>query len=149
MSADQPFVRHEGAVVLLMLLVGAVATPGLALYGIRVLVRARAAASRAMALLAASALAWATTIALYTWGLLHLLMADDYTEDRACGAAVGKQLVGYEPSYIPLKFDCVSSDGRSVAVIIPSYVNPVLAVLVACAATLTVFAIVRSKEKIT
>ncbi|WP_224281521.1 hypothetical protein [Streptomyces sp. LS1784] len=149
MSADQPFARHDGVILLLVLLLGALATAVLVLYGIRVLVRARAAASRAMALVSASALVWATTIGLYTWGLLHLLMADDYTEARACDAAMGKQLVGYDPSFIPLKFGCVSSDGRTVSVVIPSYVNPVLAVLVVCAVTLTVFAVVRSKEKST
>ncbi|MFE7527159.1 hypothetical protein ACFU7Y_15735 [Kitasatospora sp. NPDC057542] len=48
-----------------------------------------------------------------------------------------------------VEFGCVSSDGRTVPVVIPSYVNPVLAVLVVCAVTLTVVAVVRSKEKST
>lgn len=149
MSPDQPFARHEGSVVLVMLLVGFLAAPALTVYGTRALVRARAARSNTRALVASSTLAWAATIGLYTWGLLHLFMADDHTEARACDEAVGKQLVGYEPSFLPLKFGCLSSDGHTVSVVIPSYVNPVLAALVVCAATLTAFAIVRSKEKTT
>ncbi|MEV0189834.1 hypothetical protein AB0I39_15015 [Kitasatospora purpeofusca] len=149
MSADQPFARHEGSVVLVLLLVGALAAPALTVYGVRVLARARTARSSAKVLTASSALTWAVTIGLYAWGLLHLFMADDYTEARECDQAVGKQLVGYEPSFIPLKFDCLAADGRTVPAVIPSYVNPALAVLLVCAVTLTVFAIVRSKEKTT
>ncbi|MFE7528948.1 hypothetical protein ACFU7Y_25010 [Kitasatospora sp. NPDC057542] len=149
MSADQPFARHDGAVGLLLLLVCVVATPWLTWYGLRALARARGAGSRVKALACCSALTWAAAFGLYAFGLLHLMMADDYTEGRACNAAVGKQLVGYDPSFIPLEFGCVSSDGHTVPVVIPSYVNPVLAVLVVCAVTLTVFAVVRSKEKFT
>ncbi|MFJ7246333.1 hypothetical protein ACIQWA_16995 [Kitasatospora sp. NPDC098652] len=149
MSGDQPFARHAGVIVLLLLLVGFLATVWLAVYGIRMLVRTRAKRSRVTALVSASALAWATTVGLYVWGLLHLFTADDYTAARACDEAVGKQVTGYDSSFIPLEFGCVSSSGRTVPVLIPSYVNPVLAVLLVCAVTLTVFAIVRSKEKTT
>ncbi|OKJ16697.1 hypothetical protein [Kitasatospora sp. CB01950] len=147
MPADQPFVRHEGTVVLLMLLFGFLTTPVLILYGVRGLLRARQAVSRAAILVAGSVLAWAMTIGLYTWGLLHLFIADDYTEARACDAALGKSLVGYDPSFVPLRFDCIGSDGHTASVVVPSYINPVLAVLVVCAVTLTAFAIVRTKER--
>ncbi|WP_188299894.1 hypothetical protein [Streptomyces sp. CBMA156] len=43
----------------------------------------------------------------------------------------------------------VGSDGRTVPVIVPWYVNPVLAGLVLCAVTLTVLAVVRSKGRST
>ncbi|MEV7120291.1 hypothetical protein [Kitasatospora griseola] len=149
MPADQPFARHDGTVILLMLLIGLLATPGLLFYSVRGLLRARAAVSRAAALVAASALAWAMTIGLYVWGLLYLFMADDYSEARACDAALDGRVVGYSPSFVPLRFGCLGPDGRTASVVVPSYVNPVLAVLVVCAVTLTVFAIVRSKERTT
>ncbi|MFJ8473681.1 hypothetical protein [Kitasatospora sp. NPDC094011] len=149
MSGDAPFTRHDGTVVLLLFLLCAVATPWLATRGTRALLRARKAGAQAMALACGPALGWAAACGLYAWGLLRLGMADDYTENMACNEVLGSRLVGFDPSFLPLEFGCVGADGRTVPVIVPSYLNPALAVLVTCAVTLTVLKIVRSKEKTT
>ncbi|WP_327674556.1 hypothetical protein [Kitasatospora sp. NBC_00458] len=147
MSGDQPFASHEGVVLLLLMAVGFVAVPWLLVRAVRALLRARTGWTAAKASAPAAALAWAATAATYTWGLLHLFAADDYDQSTACNAAVGRRLVGYEPSWIPLEFGCRTADGGVVPVIVPSYVNPVLAVLAVCAVLLTVFVIVRRKEE--
>ncbi|MEV7779927.1 hypothetical protein [Kitasatospora sp. NPDC088351] len=147
MSGDQPYEGHDGIALLLLTLAGVIATPGLFVYGVRVLIRARRAGTRAAALAPAAVLTWAGVAGMYTWGLLHLFMSDDYGDSRACTAAAGTgRVVGYDPSFVPLEFGCRIDDGRTAGVIVPGYVNPVLAVLAVCAVALTVRAITRRQE---
>ncbi|MFB7663559.1 hypothetical protein ACFC1R_06345 [Kitasatospora sp. NPDC056138] len=99
-----------------------------------------------MARKAVAGLAWAAVAGMYTWGLLHLFFLDDQGRAQACAAAVGTgHLTGYVPSFMPLHFGCRTGDGRTVEAVIPSYLNPVLALLVVCAAVLTGFAIAHRK----
>ncbi|MFJ6899397.1 hypothetical protein [Streptomyces hokutonensis] len=149
MSGDAPYEGHNAVVVLLLILLGVVATPWLTVRGIRLLVRARTTGTRRAWLGAAAVLTWAALIGVYTWGVLHLFFFDDTEQSRACNKAVPTgQLTGYDPSFIPLRFGCRTSDGATVdASVIPSYVNPVSAVLAVCAVTLTGFTRVQPKEE--
>ncbi|MET8702884.1 hypothetical protein ABZW10_29095 [Kitasatospora sp. NPDC004723] len=140
MSGDEPYARHNGLVLLLAILASAIATPGLIFYGLRILIRARSR-YEARGLAAATALfAWAATTGLYGWGLLKLAITDDYSEDRACNAVTGGRLAGYDPSFLPLELRCLTTDGRSVPAVVPSYFNPTLLALAIGATALTVAA---------
>ena len=145
MSGDAPYAGHNPVVVLLLILAGVLATLWLALYGLGLLVRAQTAGTTRSALKAAAALAGAAAVGTYTWGVLHLFFLDDTDQSRVCNAAVGsKRLTGYEPSFIPLRFGCRTSDGHTAqAAVVPSYVNPATAVFGLCAVTLTGFAVTR------
>ncbi|MFK4098562.1 hypothetical protein ACI2L1_00455 [Streptomyces sp. NPDC019531] len=149
MSGDAPFEGHNSVLVLLLIVLGVIATPWLTVRGISLLVRARTVRTRRAWLGAAATLAWAALLAMYTWGVLHLFFFDDTDQSRVCNKAVGaRQLIGYEPSFIPLRFGCRTGDGDVVeAEVIPSYVNPVAAVLAVCAVTLTGFTRVQAKEE--
>jgi hypothetical protein len=148
-SGDAPFQGHNSVLVLLLILLGVIATPWLTARGIRLLVRARTARTRRAWSGAAATLAWAALIGMYTWGVLHLFFFDDTDQSRACNESVGtRQLTGYEPSFIPLRFGCRTGDGDVVeAEVIPSYVNPATAVLAACAVTLSGFTRLQAKEE--
>ncbi|MFF4347443.1 hypothetical protein [Streptomyces sp. NPDC001530] len=138
MSGDQPYAGHDGTAVLLLTLVGLVATPWLVVYGVRLLFRARTAGTTVAAVKSAAVLAWAGMVGMYTWGVLHLVFYDDTDQSQACNKAVGTgHLTGYDPSYIPLHFGCRTSDGRTVEAVIPSYINPAVAVWGVCALALT------------
>ncbi|WP_369248034.1 hypothetical protein [Streptomyces sp. R41] len=149
MSGDQPYAGHDGTAVLLLTLIGLVATPWLVVHGVRLLFRARAAGTTVAAVKSAAALAWAGAAGMYTWGVLHLVFFDDADQSQACDTAVGtRQLTGYEPSFIPLHFGCRTSDGHTYEAVIPSYVNPATAVFLVCAVALTGFVIAQRKERI-
>lgn len=153
MSASEPFAEHNPLAVLVLSLAGLLATPGLVLYGlgtgIMLLVRAgkvAAAVTWTAALKSAALLVWAGAVGLYTWGVLHLVITDDYGKSQECGAVAGaSSLVGYDPSFVPLRFGCRMDDGRTVDVIVPDYVNSWVPLLTLCAATLTM--IVRARNK--
>jgi len=154
MSGDQPYAGHDGTAVLLLTLAGLVATPWLTVYGIRLVFRAKKAATARAALKSAAVLAWAAMAGMYTWGVLHLVYFDDPDQAQACHTAIGtRRLTGYEPSFIPLHFGCRTSDGHTVEAVIPSYINPAVAVLGVAAVALTLtgltgFANARRKEEI-
>lgn len=148
LSGDQPYAGHDPTAVLLLSLAGAIATPWLALYGVRLLFRAKTARTTAAAFKSAAALAWAAMVGMYTWGILHLLFLDDQNKALECTAAVGKHFTGYAASFIPLQFGCRTGDGHTVEAVIPSYINLAAAVLMVCAVALTGFAIAKRKEEI-
>ncbi|GCB46310.1 hypothetical protein [Streptomyces sp. NL15-2K] len=149
LSGDQPYAGHDPTAVLLLSLAGLIATPWLTLYGIRLLIRARTTRTTAATVKPAAFLAWAATVGMYTWGILHLFFFDDPDQARACNEAIGtSHLTGYAPSFIPLHFGCRTSDGHVVEAVIPSYLNPAVSVLGICAVALTGFVIARRKEEI-
>jgi len=136
MPGDQPYAGHDGTAVLLLILLGLGATTWLTVRGIRLLVRARGAGPAV-----AATLAGAAAVGAYTWGLLHLFFFDDVDQAQACRTALGgRQLTGYAPSFVPLRFGCRTGDGHTVEAVIPSYVNPAVAVLGVCAVALTLVA---------
>ncbi|MFE0628595.1 hypothetical protein ACFW3D_16680 [Streptomyces sp. NPDC058864] len=84
-----------------------------------------------------AALLGAGSVALYTWGLLHVAGAVIQAEDGGAGSAPLRpcsapdrwgQTVGvvdYAVDYVPLRFVCTASDGSShTSATVPGYVNP-------------------------
>ncbi|MEU8787920.1 hypothetical protein [Streptomyces sp. NPDC048643] len=151
MSGDQPYAGHNSVAVLLLSLAGLVATPWLLVHGLRLLLPARRARTFAAPLKATRSLVWAAAVGTYTWGLLHLFFFDDADRSQACATAVGThRLTGYEPSFVPLHFGCRTSDGHTFEAVVPSYINPAVAVLGvgALALTLAGIAFARRKEEV-
>ncbi|MEV7089829.1 hypothetical protein AB0O07_28735 [Streptomyces sp. NPDC093085] len=146
MSGDEPYAGHNGALLVLLILTGLVAVITLTIYGIRGLTRAGRTGGTLYA--PAAALAWDATAGMYTWGLLRLLFHDDYAQAQACRDAVGARLSGYDATFVPLRFGCRTADGQVVEAIIPSYLNPVTAVLAVCALVLTGLVIAHHKKGI-
>ncbi|MBB1256068.1 hypothetical protein [Streptomyces alkaliterrae] len=147
MLATDPYTAHDPATLLVLLLLGVVTAPALAGYAISTLARARVIRAPAAALRSAAATAWSMAVALYTWGVLHLVLLDGRAQADACRAAVGERLTEYVPSFLPLRFGCRTGDGSTVEAVIPSYLNPALAVLAVCALVLTCLAIAESGEE--
>ncbi|WP_020121156.1 hypothetical protein [Streptomyces canus] len=79
-------------------------------------------------------LAGAGALAVYVWGLLHLVGAVLEAEDGGTGSAPlppcrgneqVAQVIDYSVGYLPLSFDCETTGGGSyTADVIPAYVNP-------------------------
>jgi hypothetical protein len=145
---DQPYAGHNSAVLLVLSLTGVTVTPMLLLYGVWLLIRALMARTDRAIVKAAATGAWTGAIGMYTWGLLSLLLADERAQADACNEALGgKHLIGYSPSFIPLRFGCRTSDGHTIDVIVPSYVNLSVAALGICAIALTAYLFILSKEE--
>ncbi|WP_086563195.1 hypothetical protein [Streptomyces africanus] len=145
MSGDEPYTAHDGALLLVLLLAGVITVLCLTVQGIKRLVRA-GRKKETFTARSAALLAWDATIAMYTWGLLHLFFLDDYGRSQACNESVGDKLSGYDPSFVPLHFGCRTGDGRVVEAVIPSYLNPAVAVLGVCSLVLTGLAIAHHKK---
>ena len=81
-----------------------------------------------------AALAGSLAMAVYMWGLLHLLFAVMQAEDGGTGSAPlppcrsGEQaahVIDYSVGYLPLSFVCELKEGGGYeADVIPGYVNP-------------------------
>lgn len=130
--------------LLLLLLVpgGLAALVALTGYGVRELARAGAGrAGRGGLLRVLASLVGAATVAVYVWGLLHVvgavLSAEDGGTDsapiRSCRTpgwqewAADPGITGYTVRYLPLRFVCETGDGGSYATgHVPRYVNPVV-----------------------
>lgn len=143
-SADDPFAEHNPLVMFVLVHAGVLGTPTLLVHGlwsgILLLVRARrvpAAVTCTAALKSAALLVWAGAVGMYTWGLLLLAFTDDYGRSMECHAVGAERVVGYDPSFVPLRSGCRLDDGRTVDVIVPDYVNPWVLLLTACALPLT------------
>ncbi|WP_323384783.1 hypothetical protein [Streptomyces calidiresistens] len=134
--------------LLLLILLGVVATPWLMVYSIKLLTRAGVNRTAVAFLKSGAVLTWTATVGMYTWGVLRLFFFDSPDQSRACNEVLGTQrLAGYAPSFFPLRFGCLTGDGRTIeAGVIPSYINPAVAVLAVCAVALTVFAVAQRKE---
>lgn len=153
LSADEPFSEYNPLVALVLTLSGIVGTPALLLCGLwngaALLFRIRkvpAVVMRTAALKSAALLVWAGAVGMYTWGLLHLMFTDDYGESMACHAVGGERVIGYDPSFVPLRFGCRLDDGRTVGVIVPDYVNAWAFSLAGCALVLSLLARARNRR---
>ncbi|MBW1599202.1 hypothetical protein [Streptomyces sp. JJ38] len=131
-ATDTSFVGHDPINVLLLAFGGLIAT---AVVGVYSLVRATdngfgGCRGTTAGLRTAGSAALGGAIAVYTWGLLHLVVLDATAQAKACRDALGgAELLAYEPSYLPLAFGCVAADGGTHDVIVPGYVSPVAGLL--------------------
>ncbi|MGW1147508.1 hypothetical protein ACWD6I_21185 [Streptomyces sp. NPDC002454] len=137
-ATDAPFVGCAPVAFLLLAFVGLVTTASLGVLGLVRTVRGehRGLAAR---LRTAGSLAFTGAVGAYTWGMLHLAMLDESAQADACHEALGRALVGYEPTYVPLAFGCVADNGRTYDAAVPGYVNPLAGLLGISAFFLTVF----------
>ncbi|WNF27450.1 hypothetical protein RI138_11720 [Streptomyces sp. C11-1] len=74
----------------------------------------------------------AAGIALYLWGLLHVLFLEDQEQAQECERQRPEgvpSLVGRRGDFLPLRLVCEASNGRDYSVLIPEYINPTIAVL--------------------
>lgn len=132
--ASDPWRGHDPGALLTTVFVGVVALASLTVYLCsRFAQRARRSytpdrAGRDVALASVAA-----GIAVYLWGLLHILFIEDQEQAETCERQRPDgvpALVGRRGDFIPLRLVCVASNGRDYSVLIPEYVNPVLAALV-------------------
>ncbi|MEU9731202.1 hypothetical protein [Streptomyces sp. NPDC048002] len=71
-------------------------------------------------------------LALYLWGLLHILFTDDRAQAQECERRRPDgipALVGRRGDFVPLRLVCEASDGHDYSVVVPGYINPSLVVL--------------------
>ncbi|MFH8450927.1 hypothetical protein ACH4CD_16970 [Streptomyces fungicidicus] len=123
--------------LLTLLLTGAPALIGLVAYLCsRPAPRARRRSTPARAWRDVSLAAVAAGLALYLWGLLHILFLDDREQARECERqrpAGTPALVGRRGDFLPLRLVCEGSDGHDYSVVVPGYINPSLTVLLSLA----------------
>lgn len=130
-------------VLLVLLLTGLVTAVALAGRGLGSLGRAGLRNSGGdVRLRALAALLGAGAVALYTWGLLHVIGAVMDAEDGGTNSAPilpcrttdpweqKAMAVDYDVDYVPLRFICETADGGGyTAGSVPGYVNPAVLVL--------------------
>ncbi|WP_031090915.1 hypothetical protein [Streptomyces sp. NRRL WC-3549] len=125
------------SLLLLLVPLGIIVALGLAGYGFGTLGRVGVReAGRALRFRCGAAVLGAVAVALYTWGMLHLVGATMDAEDsgtasapmRSCRTADEARWyrsVDYRVEYIPLRFVCETSDGGSYASdAVPGYIGP-------------------------
>jgi hypothetical protein len=127
-------------VLLVVALGGIIAAAVLAVCGLVAVLR-RTGRSQPAWLRAAALLTGAGAISMYVWGVVHVgfavLDAEDGGTDsspirpcRDAGWEAARHVVGYQVSYVPLRFECrLDSGGWYAASSVPGYVNPATAVL--------------------
>ncbi|MEV0915872.1 hypothetical protein AB0I93_16655 [Streptomyces sp. NPDC049967] len=132
-SAGSPWQGHDFAVLFAVLIAGATTVLGLALYLCSRFTRQARRRRTSQAVWRDVSLVMAALgIALYLWGCLHVLFLGDQEQAEACerGRPEGvTALVGRRGDFVPLRLVCEAAGGRDYSVVIPGFVNPVLAVL--------------------
>ncbi|GFH37804.1 hypothetical protein [Streptomyces pacificus] len=130
--------------VLLLSVTGAVVAPWLAIRGVRLLSRTGTKRATLALIKGVAALACACSAAVYTWGLLHLMILDESGQAQACSERLNSEqyefVDGYEYSFIPLSFNCRVNSGQTYEAVVPGYVNPTTGMFGLTAAALTVAA---------
>ncbi|MEG3628522.1 hypothetical protein [Streptomyces poriticola] len=131
--ASDPWQGHDAAVLFTVLLTGVPTVVGLAVYlGSRLTRQARRRTTPFRTWRDVSLAAAGAALALYLWGLLHVLFLDGQEQAEECERQRPEgtpALVGRRGDFIPLRLVCEASDGRDYTVVIPGYINPSLTVL--------------------
>ncbi|GAA2538491.1 MULTISPECIES: hypothetical protein [Streptomyces] len=131
--ASDPWQGHDVAGLITVLFAGAPTLIGLTVYLCSRLTRqARRRNTPFRTWRDVSLAAVAAGIALYLWGLLHILFLEDQEQAEECERQRPEgtpALVGRRGDFIPLRLVCETSDGRDYSVVIPGYINPSLTVL--------------------
>ncbi|MEV6673943.1 hypothetical protein [Streptomyces sp. NPDC051162] len=92
-----------------------------------------------------SLLAAAAALAVYVWGCLHFLfltvheLAQRCERQRPSGAST---LIGLRGDFIPLRAVCEVSNGHDYSIVIPSYINPTVALFLLLALICTLASVV-------
>ncbi len=127
--------------VLLLSAAGVVVTPWLVVRGVRLLLCNGGKRDAQIVVKGVAALAWACTVGMYGWGVLHLLILDESSQALACEKRLRseqvKSVVGYEYSFLPLQFRCRVTGGQTYNAVVPGYVNSAAGVFGATAVVLT------------
>ncbi|MEV5334882.1 hypothetical protein [Streptomyces werraensis] len=135
--ASDPWQGHDTTVLFALLFTGAPALIGLTAYlGSRLTRRSRRLITPVRACRDASLAAVAVALALYLWGLLHVLVLEDQEQAHECERhrpEGGSDLVGRRGDFVPLRLVCEASDGRDYSVVVPGYINPSVTVLLVLA----------------
>ncbi|MEU5438795.1 hypothetical protein AB0G73_36455 [Streptomyces sp. NPDC020719] len=130
--ASNPWQGHNSTALFTILLVGAAILISLIGYLASRLVEARRQYTPVTAWRDASLLAAAAALGLYLWGCLHVVFLEDQEQAEACELhrpAGTPTLVGRRGDFIPLRLVCEASNGHDYSVVIPSYINPSVALL--------------------
>ncbi|GAA3268557.1 hypothetical protein KBZ00_27225 [Streptomyces sp. RK31] len=135
--ASDPWQGHDSTVLFALLLTGAPALIGLTAYLCsRLAKEARRRITPIRALRDASLTAVTVALALYLWGLLHVLFLDGQEQAHECERHRPEgipELVGRRGDFVPLRLVCEASGGRDYSVVIPGYINPSVTVLLVLA----------------
>ncbi|MFV0134407.1 hypothetical protein ACLGIH_14385 [Streptomyces sp. HMX87] len=125
---------HHGLVLVAIIMGGLVAVVALCAYLGSAVTRRRRHAStpvtrwRDLSLLCATA-----ALALYVWGCLRIFLLYGKEGGEDCftldDLRSGVRLDEAAGDFVPLRLVCHMSDGRSVSIVVPDYVNPTIAVL--------------------
>ncbi|KES06373.1 hypothetical protein BU52_15005 [Streptomyces toyocaensis] len=132
-TASDPWQGHDVTALFTVLLTGTAVLVGLTAYLCSRLTRqARRRSTAATVWRDVSLAAVAAGLALYLWGLLHLLFLGDQEQAHVCERERPPgtpALVGRRGDFLPLRLVCEASDGRDYSVVVPGYINPTLTVL--------------------
>lgn len=150
-SAGSPWQGHDFAVLFAVLIAGATTVLGLVLYLFSRFTRqARRRRTSQAVWRDISVVMAALGIALYLWGCLHVLFLEDQEQAEACerGRPEGvTALIGRRGDFVPLRLVCEAVDGRAYSVVIPGFVNPVLAVLLSAEFACALVAVVLHRRR--
>ncbi|MFI9171422.1 hypothetical protein [Streptomyces lincolnensis] len=141
MPAPDPYQVHDYAVLSTILIAGAPALLAAVAYlGASLAPRRLRAHRPATALRDAGLLCSAAALALYLWGCLHVVFLERQEIGNRCAqVSGGVRVAGFHGDFVPLRLVCRTDDGRDLTVVVPSYLNPSIAVLLllalACAGT--------------
>ncbi|WKK22809.1 hypothetical protein QZH56_29265 [Streptomyces olivoreticuli] len=132
-TASNPWQGHNFAGLLAILIVGAATLLGLIGYLCSRLTRqARRGYTPFRLWRDLSLLTAAAALTVYLWGCLHLLFLEDQELAERCERqrpAGTPTLVGRRGDFIPLRLVCEASNGHDYSIVIPGYINPVVAFL--------------------
>ncbi|MCP3754049.1 hypothetical protein [Streptomyces sp. TBY4] len=93
----------------------------------------------------------AGALAMYLWGCLHLLFVERQERGVECakvqGVAEGPGAEAITGDFIPLQLVCHMPGGRTHTVLVPDYINPSVAVLLALALTAAVTSVALGRKQ--
>ncbi|MEU5285596.1 hypothetical protein AB0G97_16510 [Streptomyces sp. NPDC020755] len=131
--ASAPWRGHDPATLIIVLFTGAAALASLTIYLCsRLARRARQSYTPVRAGRDVALAAVAAGIALYLWGLLHILFVEGQEQAEECERQRPEgvpALVGRRGDFLPLRLVCEASNSHDYSVLIPEYINPIVAVL--------------------
>ncbi|MFF3840057.1 hypothetical protein [Streptomyces sp. NPDC001930] len=137
-AASDPWRGHDAGMLLIALFVAATTFMALATYlGSRLAPETRRRYTPPRVLRDMSLLAIAAAVALYVWGLLHIVLVDEQEQAEECELRRPEgipSLVGRRGDFFPLRAVCEGSNGQDYTILVPDYITPSHAALLTLAA---------------